>query len=57
MAGATTCESANAASPTTVNVIAVPRPSRRAQIAMQTPPQSARKAPPSGREPVASATP
>ena len=54
---ATRCESANADSPTMVNVIAVRHPSRRAQVAMQTAPQSARKTPPSGREPVATATP
>src|SRR5580700_6039093 len=50
-------DSANASSPAIVSTIAVPRPSRRNQIAMQATPQIASTTPPSARDPDNSATP
>src|ERR1019366_809712 len=51
------CDAANANRPAAVSWAAVRRPSRRSQIAMQVSPQPASTTPPSGREPVATATP
>jgi hypothetical protein len=54
---ATTCESTNATSPAAVSSTVTRRSPRCIQILMQTSPQAASTKPPSGREPVATATP
>ncbi len=51
------CEAAKAISPVAVSVAVTRVPSRRAHTAMQASPQAARTTPPSGREPVPTATP
>ena len=56
MSSPSRCERANASRPTTLSRIAVWRPSRCSQIAMQASPQTARTTPPSARDPDATAT-
>ena len=51
-----TCESAKAAKPPIVSTVAVLRPSLRNQVAIHTSPHAPSTSPPSGREPVVTAT-
>lgn len=57
IARANTCETANAPRPTADSKTVVRRPSRRAQTARQTSPNRASTTPPSGRDPLPTATP